>query len=198
MSRSAPVLAVGLLCLGLVNCAQSGGGIAAGNTYDLVAPRSVAAASRTAPLQLQVYEPVAIEHALSGKRLMVRPGPAQVSYYKDVAWRDRLPRLVQARMIESFENSGAVKSASATSGQIGLATELRAFEVDVSNGRAASKVDILARLTEPQSGRVIATRGFKARVPAATDNPEDVVAALNRAFAKVQRDMIAWVTARRR
>ena len=125
------------------------------------------------------------------------PDPRK-SPYKDVAWKDSLPRLVQARMIESFENSGVVKSASTTSGQIGLATELRAFEVDVSSGRAASKVDILATLTDTSSGRAISKRGFTARVPAATDNPEDVVAALNKAFAKVQRDMIAWVAARRR
>ena len=110
-------------------------------------------------------------------------------------------------MIEGFENSGVVKSASTTSGQIGLATELRAFEVDVSSGRAASKVDILATLTDTSSGRAISKRGFTARVPAATDNPEDVVCRaeqglcsrpLLKAFAKVQRDMIAWVAARRR
>jgi len=44
---------------------------------------------------------------------------------------------------------------------------------------------------------MISSRGFTARVPAATDNPEDVVAALNKAFAKVQRDMVAWVATRR-
>ena len=40
---------------------------------------------------------------------MVRPKADQVSYYKGIAWSDRLPRLVQTRMIETFQNSGAVK-----------------------------------------------------------------------------------------
>jgi cholesterol transport system auxiliary component len=128
---------------------------------------------------------------------MVRPRPEQVSYYKDVAWSDRLPRLVQARMIESFQNSGAVKAVSATSGQFGLATELRAFQVDVSSGRAAAEVDIFAKLINTSSGRVIATRGFSARVPATTDKAQDVIAALNQAFTEVLQDTTTWVATRR-
>lgn len=197
MSRPAPFLAAGLICLGLCGCAIAGGGGSAPDTYDLVAPRSFAGTARGAPWQLLVYEPTAV-YALETNRLMVRPAPDQVSYYKDVAWSDRLPRLVQARMIESFQNSGAVKAVSGTTGQFGLATELRAFQVDVSSGRAAAEVDIFAKLTNTTSGHVIATRGFSARVPATTDKAEDVIAALNQAFTEVQQDMITWVTARRR
>lgn len=163
---------------------------------DLVAPRSFVGNRRTAPWQLVVYEPTAI-HALATDRLMVRPSAEQVSYYKDVAWSDRLPRLVQARMIETFQNSGAVKAVSAMSGQFGLATELRSFQVDVSSGQAAAEVDIFAKLVNTSSGRVVATRGFSARVPAATDNPADVVAALNQAFTEVLQEITTWVSARR-
>ena len=56
-------------------------------------------ASSRRPINSLVYEPVAV-HALETNRLMVRPRPDQVSYYKGIAWSDRLPRLVQARMIE--------------------------------------------------------------------------------------------------
>jgi cholesterol transport system auxiliary component len=197
MSRSAPFLAAGLICLGLAGCAIAGGGGGhAPDTYDLVAPRSFAGSARRAPWQLVVYEPVAV-HALETNRLMVRPQADQVSYYKGVAWSDRLPRLVQARMIESFQNSGAVKAVSATSGQFGLATELRAFQVDVSSGGAAAEVDIFAKLINTSSGRVVATRGFSSRVPATTDLPKDVIAALNQAFTEVLQDITSWVSARR-
>jgi len=197
MSRSAPFLAAGLICLGLVGCAIAGGGGKGPDTYDLVAPRSFSGSTRAAPWQLVVYEPVAV-HALETDRLMVRPRADQVSYYKGVAWSDRLPRLVQARMIESFQNSGAVKAVSATSGQFGLATELRAFQVDVSSGKAAAEVDIFAKLVNTSSGRVVATRGFSARVPATTDKPADVIAALNQAFTEVLQDITGWVSTRRR
>ena len=52
-------------------------------------------------------------HALETDRIMVRQGGDKISYYKGIAWSDRLPRLVQARMIETFQNSGAVKAVSA-------------------------------------------------------------------------------------
>ena len=132
MSRSAPMLAAGLLCLGLLGCALAGS--RPPTTYDLVAPRSFAGAAKPAPWQLVVYEPTAV-HALETDRIMVRPSADQVSYYKGIAWSDRLPRLVQARMIETFQNSGAVKAVSASTGQYALATELRAFQIDVSSGK---------------------------------------------------------------
>jgi cholesterol transport system auxiliary component len=194
MSRSAPTLAAGLLCLGLVGCALAA--TRPPTTYDLVAPRSFAGTARPAPWQLVVYEPTAV-HALETDRLMVRPSADQVSYYKGIAWSDRLPRLVQARIIETFQNSGAVKAVSASNGQYALATELRSFQIDVSSGRAAAEIEIFARLINVSSGKVVATKGFSARVPATTDSPGDAVAALNQAFTEVLQDTTAWVASRR-
>ncbi|MGH6866060.1 MAG: ABC-type transport auxiliary lipoprotein family protein [Methyloceanibacter sp.] len=196
MRRSAPILAAGFVCLGLMGCAIASGGAKPPATYDLIAPRSFAGSARAAPFQLVVYEPTTV-HALETNRLMVRPEADQVSYYKGVAWSDRLPRLVQARMIESFQNSGAVKAVSSTTGQYGLATELRAFQIDVSGTQVSAEVDIFAKLVNTGSGRVVATRGFNARVPAASDKPDDAIAALNQAFTEVLQDTTTWVAARR-
>jgi cholesterol transport system auxiliary component len=194
MSRSAPTLAAGLLCLGLVGCALAS--TRPPTTYDLVAPRSFAGTAKPAQWQLVVYEPTAV-HALETDRLMVRPSADQVSYYKGIVWSDRLPRLVQARMIETFQNSGAVKAVSASNGQYALATELRSFQIDVSSGKAAAEIEIFARLINLSSGKVLATKGFSARVPATTDSPGDAVAALNQAFTEVLQDTTAWVASRR-
>jgi cholesterol transport system auxiliary component len=100
-------------------------------------------------------------------------------------------------MIETFQNSGAVKAVSASNGQYALATELRSFQIDVSSGRAAAEVEIFARLINASSGKVVATKGFSARVPATTDSPGDAVAALNQAFTEVLQDTTAWVASRR-
>jgi cholesterol transport system auxiliary component len=195
MSRSAPTLATGLLCLGLVGCALAAGSRPP-TTYDLVAPRSFSSTPRPAPWQLLVHEPTA-SGALDTSRLMVRPKADQVSYYKGIAWSDRLPRLVQARMIETFQNSGAVKAVSATSGQYALATELRAFQIDVSSGRPAAEIDLFARLINASTGKVVATKGFSARVAATSDSPADSIAALNQAFTEVLQDTTTWVASRR-
>jgi cholesterol transport system auxiliary component len=165
-------------------------------TYDLVAPRSFAGTAKPAQWQLLVYEPSA-GTALDTSRLMVRPKADQVSYYRGVAWSDRLPRLVQVRMIETFQNSGAVKSVSDSTGQYALSTELRAFQIDVSSGRAAAEIDMFAKLVNVGTGRVVASKGFSARVPAASDAPADAIAALNQAFTEVLQDTTAWVATRK-
>ena len=195
MSRSAPALATGLLCLSLLGCALAGGSRAPA-TYDLVAPRSFAGAAKPAQWQLLVYEPTAT-NALDTSRLMVRPKADQVSYYKGIAWSDRLPRLVQVRMIETFQNSGAVKAVSPSSGQYALATELRAFNIDVTSGHAAAEIDMFAKLINASTGRVVATKGFSARVQAKSDSPGDAIAALNQAFTEVLQDTTAWVASRK-
>ena len=128
---------------------------------------------------------------------MVRPRADQVSYYKDVAWSDRLPRLVQARIIETFQNSGAVKAVSSSTGQYALATELRAFQIDVTSGKAYAEIEIFAKLVNTASGKVISTKGFSARVPATTDSPGDAIAALNQAFTEVLQDTTTWVATRK-
>ena len=127
---------------------------------------------------------------------MVRPSSDQVSYYKGVAWSDRLPRLVQARIIETFQNSGAVRSVSATNGQYALITDLRAFQIDVSSGKAIAELEIFAKLINVSSGKVLATKSFSARVPASTDSPNDAIAALNQGFTEVLQDTTTWVVSR--
>jgi cholesterol transport system auxiliary component len=128
---------------------------------------------------------------------MVRPRADQVSYYKDVAWSDRLPRLVQARIIETFQNSGAVKAVSASTGQYALVTDLRAFQIDVTSGKAYAEIEIFAKLVNAGSGKVIATKDFSARVPAQSDSPADAIAALNQAFTEVLQDTTTWVASRK-
>jgi ABC-type uncharacterized transport system auxiliary subunit len=54
------------------------GGNRAPTTYDLVAPRSFAAATKSAHFQLVVNEPSAV-HALETDRIMVRQGGDKIS-----------------------------------------------------------------------------------------------------------------------
>ncbi|MGH6832805.1 MAG: ABC-type transport auxiliary lipoprotein family protein [Methyloceanibacter sp.] len=159
-------------------------------------PRSFAASAKPAQWQLLVQEPTAVP-SLDTTRLMVRPKADQVSYYKGIAWSDRLPRLVQTRMIETFQNSGAVKAVSGSSGQYALASEIRAFQIDVSGGPAAAEIDIFAKLINTSTGRVVASKAFSARVAAKTDSPGDAIAALNQAFTEVLQDTTTWVATRR-
>jgi cholesterol transport system auxiliary component len=198
MSRSAPIIATGLVCLALGGCSLAGG--AAPTTYDLIAPRSFAAASKPARYQLVVNEPTSV-HALDTDRIMVRPRADQISYYKGAAWSDRLPHLVQVRTIETLQNSGAVRAVTSSNdrvdGDYSLSMEIRSFQIDTANGRPAADVDIFAKLIDNNSSKVVATKGFAARVASANDSTPAGVAALNQALTEVLQDTSTWVSARR-
>jgi cholesterol transport system auxiliary component len=200
VSRSAPALATGVLCFGLAGCALALGGNSAPTTYDLIAPRSFAASAKPARWQLVVNEPTAV-HALDTDRIMVRPRADQISYYKGVAWSDRLPHLLQMRMMETLQNSGAVKavvsSADRADGDYSLAMEVRAFQIDAGNGRPAADVDVFAKLIDNNSAKVVASKGFSARVASASDDPAAGVAALNQGLTEVLQDTSTWVSSRR-
>jgi cholesterol transport system auxiliary component len=177
------------------------GGAKAPTTYDLIAPRSFAGATKPAQWQLVVNEPTAVR-ALDTDRIMVRPSPDKVSYYRGVAWSDRLPRLMQARMIETFQNSGAVRAVGGpgdrVDGDFNLATEIRAFQIDAHGAQAAAQIDIFAKLVDNRSAKIVASRGFSARVPASKDDPASGVSALNQALTEVLQDTSQWVSSQRR
>jgi len=164
-------------------------------TYDIVASRSFAASPKSVKYQLVVSEPVAAV-PLDTNRIMVKPSAETVSYYKGVAWSDRLPRLVQARMVETIQNSGAVKSVGTSTGDYTLSTELRSFQVDASGGRAAAEVELFAKLVN-SSGKVVAQKSFTSRVNSPSDAPNQAVAALNQAFTEVMQDTTTWVVTKR-
>lgn len=201
MSRPTPALATGILCLGLAGCAIALGGKAAPTTYDLIAARSFAAVPKARNWQLVVIEPTAVQ-ALDTNRILVRPGADQISYFKGATWSDRLPRLVQARTVETLQNAGVAKAVLSSSERAGgeylLAMEIRSFEIDVAGRPPSADVDILAKLISAGSSKVIASKSFSAKVAAASDTPPAGVAALNQALTEVLQDTSGWVATARR
>jgi cholesterol transport system auxiliary component len=176
------------------------GGCAASHpptTYDLIAPRAFAGSTHPANWQLIVDQPSALQ-ALNTNRIMVRPAPGQIAYYKGAAWGDRLPSLLQARIIETFQNTGAVRSVSSSAdmvtGDYTLDSEIRAFQVDINRPSVAANVDLFVKLVNSRTGRVVASRDFSARIPAPNDSTQAGVNALNQALTEVLQDTANWVS----
>jgi cholesterol transport system auxiliary component len=199
MIRFAPTITAGFLCLALGGCALAGSHPP--TTYDLIAPRAFAGSTHPAHWQLVVDEPDAVR-ALDTDRIMVCPKPGQISYFKGAAWSDRLPRLLQARMVETFQNTGVVKAVSSSMDQVDgdytLDTEIHAFQIDIDQGGPAADVDIFAKLINSKSSRVVASKAFSARVLAANDSTQAGVDALNQALTEVLQDATNWVSRRGR
>lgn len=179
----------------LSGCAAAGlltGGGPPPATYDLTAPSEFGPIGSSGA-QLAVTEPTAVG-ALNSERIVVRPSPTVITYLSGTQWNDRLPVLVQARLIEAFQNSGRVRAVAPPGGaqasDFGLVTDMRDFEIEAYGQQAV--IDIAARIIADSNGRVVASRRFRAVVPLASAEAEVMTAGLNAAFDQVAREIVAW------
>jgi cholesterol transport system auxiliary component len=158
-------------------------------TYDLNSVSGRFAASR-AKGQIAVQVPEATLPANSNE-IVVRTGPQSVAYLSGAQWADKLPPLIQSRLIESFENVHLVRAAGKPGmlADATLNTNLRRFDFDPA--RSEASVEMFAQLVRA-SGRIIASRLFSANVPSASSDPTAVAAAFDVALGQVMREIVLW------
>lgn len=187
MRRAAHALAGALL---LAGCAS-----APPQTFDLSAPTQgfTARASRAI---LVVEEPSA-PAPNDGDRIVVRTGPDSIAYLKGAQWVDTLPKLIQNRLIESFENAHLIRSVARPSDNVTadykLVTDVRRFDIHATTGEAV--VTISAKLADNASGRITAGRVFTGRAVGSAGQGASATHALDEALAQVMRQIVAWSTA---
>ncbi|MFD0937683.1 ABC-type transport auxiliary lipoprotein family protein, partial [Methylobacterium trifolii] len=155
--------------------------------------RTVAAAR-----SIVVAEPVGIQ-PFEADRIIVREPGGALSFLGGGQWADRLPRLIQTRLIQSLENSGRLRSVSRPGDKVvsdlQLISEIRAFDISAGTGEAV--VDLSAKLIAEGTGKVAAARIFTARVPVAKVDAGTGAMALDRALATVLAEMVQWVNSGR-
>ena len=147
--------------------------------------------------QILVPQPSALK-ALDGEQIVIRPSASEIQYLAGAQWSDSLSKMVQAKLVQAFENTGRLGGVGMP-GQ-GLAidyqivTEIRAFEVQTA-GADAAVVEISAKLLNDRNGTVRAQKVFRATAPVGgTGNPA-FVKALDAAFAAVTADIVGWTLA---
>ncbi len=131
-------------------------------------------------------------------RIAVSTGPGKIEYLAGGEWADRGPRLVQAALVETFQDSGRILAVGDRSavpiGDIVLQTDIRAMHLDAHHGDPVSTVVIYARLSDGKGG-VYAARRFDAAAPARSVRADDVVAAFDAAFTAAISELVAWTYA---
>jgi cholesterol transport system auxiliary component len=184
--RLFPVLLAGLPSLLLAACS------APLATYDLTPADGFAA--RAGRGQLAVLLPDATLPADSD-RIVVRTNPQSVAYLSGAQWADKLPTLVQSRLIESFQNAHLLRAVGRPGmlADFSLQTSVRRFELDAARGEAV--VEIAAQIIGP-SGRIVGGRLFAANVATPSSDPAAVAPALDAALAEVMREIVIWTAPR--
>ncbi|MDP4002813.1 ABC-type transport auxiliary lipoprotein family protein [Methylobacterium sp. NEAU K] len=189
MARSSHLVAATLLAAVLGGC----GGGATPLTFDLAA-LPPAGRPVTAGRSIAVSEPVGIQ-PFEADRIIVREPGGALSFLGGGQWADRLPRLIQTRLIQSLENSGRLRSVSRPGDKVmadyQLISEIRAFDLQAGTGEAV--VDLSMKLVADGTGKVVAARIFTARVPVAKIDAGNGARALDQALITVLADAVRWV-----
>jgi phospholipid/cholesterol/gamma-HCH transport system substrate-binding protein len=190
LARNAPRLDE--LVEGLVRLTGGGGSKASPRRYDLTAPRSFAAVAKMPSVQLVVADPSVVV-ALDTQKILVRSDAGEGPSAAEAQWADSIPKLVQARIVQSFENAGYMRVARPLDGFAAdrqLLIDIRRFHV-VDNAEPAAVVELGAKIVG-DNGRVVAARIFDGSVAAKSTDAAGAAAALDQAFIKIATDIVIW------
>ena len=182
-----------LALLAALPVAACGGGPAP-STFDLTAPRQGLRQTGSSRSVIVVAEPSAV-FALDSERIVIRTSGGELTYLPRAQWSDRLPRLVQTRLIQTFENAGRVgvgRPVDRLSGAYQLILDIRAFEVREATRDAF--VEIAVKLVRGSSGSVLGARLFSASMAVSEIEGARVSQALDQSLSRVLADMTAWVS----
>lgn len=183
--------AVAIAVAGALLLAGCGGG-AAPTTYDLSAPRDFGRIG-SAGGALIVAQPSTVQ-ALDSDRVIVKDSAGALSFLGGAQWADRVPNLVQARLIQTFENGSRIAAVGRPGERIvpdlQLNTDIRSFNLDAASAQAV--VEITAKLVGDRTGKVLRAKVFSARVPASAVDGAGAAQALDRALSQVLIEIVRW------
>ncbi|MCO5058092.1 MAG: ABC-type transport auxiliary lipoprotein family protein [Rhizobiaceae bacterium] len=179
----------------LAGCAAVPGlGPGALDTYQLTITPPPAKGRRLSRTQVLVAEPSAIK-ALDSQSIVIKPGPGMIEYLSGAQWADRLPKVVQASLVEGFQLSGRLggvgKPGEGLAIDYQVITEIRSFEIRV-DGAARAEIDLNVRILNDRNGVVRATRSFSASIPVAGKGNDAFIEALNAGFDQVAGEIVTW------
>ncbi|ATQ66985.1 MULTISPECIES: ABC-type transport auxiliary lipoprotein family protein [Methylosinus] len=186
-SKAAPAV---LLALAVAACS----GAPQRESFDLSSALGEGVAARPLRRTLAVAEPHAIQ-PVDSDRIVIRTGPNGLAHLAEAQWVDRLPRLVQARLIAAFDRgrkTGFVVRPGQAAERI-LSTDIRRFEIDVSSGEAV--VEIAAEILDLRGAATGPGRIFSAEAPAEHSTGPAAVHALDEALTSVLRQIVRWTAA---
>jgi cholesterol transport system auxiliary component len=166
--------------------------------YRLTPASDFTAGARVA-WQLQIDVPASTA-ALDTASIALSRTPTTIDYFADAAWVDRAPAMLQALLVQSFENSGRIAAVTRSGAMLRadyiLLSELRHFEADYGTAAApVIHVEFGVKLVRANDRTVAAERRFDATAGASANDIPAIVDAFNTAFHQTARQIADWTFA---
>jgi cholesterol transport system auxiliary component len=188
--KTRTTIAALLLALSVSACASS----KKLDTFDLSSASPDVSSPKKQGRQILIAAPSALK-ALDGENIVVRSGPNSISFLKGAQWADRLPNIVQSRLVQAFESTGRLGGVGRPGEGLAIdyqvISDIRTFNINVSSGRIAI-VEIAIKILNDKNGTVRAVRVFRATSPVSGEGNASYIAALDRAFDNASSDIVTW------
>ena len=111
----------------------------------MISPRPTSRIGGAAGVQVLVNEPAALQQ-LATQQILVKDASGSVSFIGGGQWADNLPRLIQTRLINTFENASQLRGVSRPSSgavaDVQLISELRRFEIATPDNEAVVEMSV--------------------------------------------------------
>jgi phospholipid/cholesterol/gamma-HCH transport system substrate-binding protein len=161
-------------------------------TFDLAAPSDFPQIKEIAA-QMTVPD-VNATLVYDTQRMLVRTPDGKYSNVEGGEWADNLPKLIQAKVVQSFENAKQLKSVSRPIDDLEpeyrLELSIRSFQI-VPEQTPSAVVELAARIVTDK-GEIKGAHIFKMTEPLQAVQADQAAAALNKAFTKVAQDLVTW------
>jgi phospholipid/cholesterol/gamma-HCH transport system substrate-binding protein len=161
-------------------------------TYDLPALQNTGPVGRSINVQWAIPEPTAVV-MLQTQRFLFSPAQI-VPGFAEAMWADDLPKLIQARLIQSFENydiaHAPLRTADIGQTDFQMLIDVRRFRI-VTGEKPAAEIGLSARIID-KSGKVVASRLFEESEKVESVAPAEAVAAFGEAFGRIAKGVITW------
>ncbi|MGA7328319.1 MAG: ABC-type transport auxiliary lipoprotein family protein [Rhodomicrobium sp.] len=172
-----------------------GGAKGTGVSYDLTALQTIAPPLAPLTKQLGVADPTALL-AYDSEKLVIGSGKDGLGSSPTVRWADALPKLIQTKVIQSFENNGSAGQVNrfieGAQTDFQLALDIRRFQI-VPGAEPTAEIVLGAKVLSGE-GRIVAARIFEAHAPAKQADGPEAANALDTAFGTVLSSQIPWTT----
>ncbi|HWD13564.1 ABC-type transport auxiliary lipoprotein family protein [Pseudochrobactrum sp. sp1633] len=166
------------------------------DTFSLGSAPQVQVAQKRKNVQILVPTPAALK-ALDSENIVIHDAPGSITYLKGAQWGDRLTNLVQARLVQAFENSKAVGGVGRPGDGLAInyqvQADLRDFGINAASSPQTAKIELAVRVLNDKTGEVRATRVFTSSAPVSGAGNKAYIRALDAGFSDVTGQIVAWV-----
>ena len=174
-----------------------GGTKAPARVYELAAAKVFPGLKKRPTAQLLVPEPTALSVLDNDKIMVRRVDSKEGSAFDNAQWPDMLPKVIQSRIVQSFENAQYMRAVGRAPeglrGDFQLLLDVRTFHVS-SDPAAMAEVELAAKIISAD-GHIVDARIFRAAIHAVSVEVGASAKALSDAFEKVAVEIVLWTCA---